>query len=552
MAALGLLDGASPIFTPSNDVKHGGILFSLPSLLSNGLLEFSNKHFTIPCGYYHMHSIFLTLAFCALLRIKSLEQVRYCDVGEIGKSLGLDRIPEVKTLREKIKHMATTGDVDAWEKELSSYWMKEDTNAAGTLYIDGHVRVYRGSKTKLPKRFVSREKLCLRGVTDYWVNDATGRPFFVINKVINEGMLATIKKEIVPRLLIDVPNQPLEEEINKSKFLKRFSIIFDREGYSIEFFKEMWASRIACYTYKKNVKDVWPSFEFKEVNVKFPNGEMTSMKLAERGVYFKKEKIWLREIRKLSDSGHQTVIVTTDYQSTAEDIAAHMFSRWSQENYFKYMMQHFEIDKLIGYQLENIDETIYVINPEYRKIESSIRSKASKLARAKVKYIDLIFKEDIEKKEAKKFIDKKSKLKDRVDSLSIEVKDLKEKKKLLPRKITIKDLPNEEKFKQFKRSDKLLVDCIKMISYRAETAMANYLKKFMLKGDESRNLIRQILLSDADFMPDLEDRKLYVKLHNLTSFRNSKYAQELCDLLTSTETCFPGTDLKIVYNLVSD
>ena len=448
--------------------------------------------------------------------------------------------------------MATKGDVDKWEKELSNYWMEEDPDVAGTLYIDGHVRVYRGGKTKLPKRFVSREKLCLRGVTDYWVNDATGRPFFVINKVINEGMLTTIRKDIVPRLLIDVPGQPSDEEIKKSKLLKRFSMVFDREGYSIEFFKEMWAIRIACYTYKKNVKDEWPSSEFNEVNVKFPNGERALMKLAERGIYFSKEKIWLREIRKLSISGHQTVIVTTDYQSITEDIAANMFSRWSQENYFKYMMQHFEIDRLIGYQLENIDETIYVVNPEYRKIESSIRSKASKLARIKVKYIDLIFKEEIEKKEAKRFIDKKSKLKEELDSLSIEVESLKKEKKLLPRKITIGDLPNDEKFKQFKRSDKLLVDCIKMISYRAETSMANHLKKSMLKVDESRNLIRQILLSDADFIPDLKDKKLHVKLHNLTSSRNSKYAQELCDLLTATETFFPGTDLKIIYNLVSN
>ncbi len=48
--------------------------------------------------------------------------------------------------------------------------MESDPNAAGTLYIDGHVRVYNGGLTKLPKRHVSRERLCLRGTTDFWVN----------------------------------------------------------------------------------------------------------------------------------------------------------------------------------------------------------------------------------------------------------------------------------------------------------------------------------------------------------------------------------------------
>ncbi len=66
--------------------------------------------------------------------------------------------------------------------------MDADTQAAGTLYIDGHVRVYHGELTKPPRRYVSRERLCLRGTTDYWVNDATGRPFFVIEKAIDPGM----------------------------------------------------------------------------------------------------------------------------------------------------------------------------------------------------------------------------------------------------------------------------------------------------------------------------------------------------------------------------
>ena len=63
------------------------------------------------------------------------------------------------------------------------------------LYIDGHVRVYHGKLTELPRRYVSRQRLCLRGITDYWVNDAIGRPFFVIEKQIDPGMLATSAAE---------------------------------------------------------------------------------------------------------------------------------------------------------------------------------------------------------------------------------------------------------------------------------------------------------------------------------------------------------------------
>ena len=73
--------------------------------------------------------------------------------------------------------MATTGNPGAWMKELSKTWMENDPDEAGYLYVDGHVRVYNGDKANLPRRYVSRERLCLRGTTDYWVNDALGRPF---------------------------------------------------------------------------------------------------------------------------------------------------------------------------------------------------------------------------------------------------------------------------------------------------------------------------------------------------------------------------------------
>ena len=89
--------------------------------------------------------------------------------------------------------------------------------AAGTLYVDGHVRVYHGSQTKLPRRFVSRERLCLRGMTDYWINDQQGLPFFVISTPFTTGLLDMLSNEIVPRLLKDVPPQHTDEGLDEGQ-----------------------------------------------------------------------------------------------------------------------------------------------------------------------------------------------------------------------------------------------------------------------------------------------------------------------------------------------
>lgn len=173
---------------------------------------------------------------------------------ELGKVIGLDRIPEVKTLRRKVEWISQQGKVGEWSRELGKSWLEDGPDLAGILYIDGHVRVYNGKKTKLPKRFVSRQKLCLRGVTDYWINDALGQPFFVVTQSVNNGLISVLREEIVPELLKDVPNQPSEDELKENQKLYRFGIVFDREGYSPAFFKEMWDEHIACYTYRKYAK----------------------------------------------------------------------------------------------------------------------------------------------------------------------------------------------------------------------------------------------------------------------------------------------------------
>ena len=271
-------------------------MWALPGLLINGLLRHTKSYFHLPQGFYSLVHIFLLLAYMALVRIKTSEQLRYYPVGEGGKLLGLDRIPEVRTLREKIKILAAPERVSQWSERLSQEWMEADPEAAGVLYVDGHVRVYHGSQTKLPRRYVARQRLCLRGTTDYWVNDQHGRPFFVVSTPFTSGLLDMLRREIVPRLLRDVPGQPTEEELNKNPYVHRLTMIFDREGYSPDFLAAMWEERIACQTYHKYPQGDWALSEFSEHEIHMPDGHTVKMNLAERGIFLGR-RLWVREIR---------------------------------------------------------------------------------------------------------------------------------------------------------------------------------------------------------------------------------------------------------------
>ena len=129
----------APEFFPCLDVPNGGVLLALPSLLNMGLLRHTTKYFQLPQGYYGLTSIFLLLAFMALARLKTIESLRYCSPGEWGKLLGLDRIPEARTLRAKIKLLSRNNQAAQWAGVLSRDWMGMFPETAGVLYIDGHV-----------------------------------------------------------------------------------------------------------------------------------------------------------------------------------------------------------------------------------------------------------------------------------------------------------------------------------------------------------------------------------------------------------------------------
>ena len=550
-ASLGELTEAAARFECCSDVNSGGVLFSLPALLSNGLLYKSEEYFRLPAGYYGLNSVLIILAFLVLLRVKSLEGVRYMPPGELGKLVGLDRIPEVKTMREKVSILKDSGNVSRWQNDLSRYWMESCPELSGYLYVDGHVRVYFGKQTKLPRRYVSRERLCLRGMTDYWVNDALGQPFFVVTTALTSGLLSMLRTEIIPQLLGDVPRQPSEEELKQDLYLHRFVLIFDREGYSPAFFEEMFfVHRIACITYKKYPGDDWPQEEFEEVVVQFKNGEKVDMKLSERRLVLS-EFFWVREIRRLSPNGHQTSIISSDFKSERCQIAGAMFQRWSQENFFKYMLQHFGIDRLIEYETQPISETARVVNPQYRAIDSQIRKRNSKLTRLHAEFGSKTLDID-EDKGVVKYEKQMAELREQIVFEQNAIRELKQQRKSFPKHVTISQLSENDKFYKLASDKKHFIDTIKMIAYRAETALANIIRPHMVRKDEARSVVRQIFNTETNLIPHDQNKQLIVELHNLTNEYSDQLAQIICHALNETDTTFPGTDMKIIYKMVSE
>jgi hypothetical protein len=549
LASLGKAGPVAPVFEAAADVPDAGVLLAVPALLACGLLRDAQKFFALPRGYYGLESIFLLLALLALARVKSVEQLRYCAPGEWGKLLGLDRVPEVRTLRTKLALLTATDAPAQWSAQLCAAWMQDDPDSAGIFYVDGHVRVYHGDQTALPRHYVSRQRLCLRATTDYWVNALDGQPFFVVTKEVDPGLLQTLEHDIVSRLDKDAPALVSAEDLATDRLRHRFTLVFDREGYSPDFLLRMRHRRIACLTYHKHPGPHWPEEEFTIHAVQVAGGETIEMKLAERGT--DTGPLWVREIRRLGRGGHQTAILATDYVSELIPIAVAMFARWGQENFFRYMREHYGLDRLISYDTEPIPDTVRVVNPARRELEGKIRARTGSLSRKRAEFGGLLLHEPLEPARVERWGNKKVALQEEIAGIEKELGELKERRKDIPSHLSFKDLPEDQRFERLAVQSKHFIDTIKMIAYRAETAMVHVLRDQMAKHDEARSLLRGIYRTEADLLPDYQAGTLRVRLHHQANRATDVALVHLCQQLTETETVFPATSLRLVYELVS-
>lgn len=547
-AAIGLLDGAHLQFECVDDVPMGGVLCALPALLALGLLRHTRDTFSLPKGFYPIETIFLVLAFLPLARIRSLESLRYQVPGEWGKLLGLDRIPEVKTMRDKLGLLCDEpGRAQRWSGTLAKEWMAAAPETAGTLYIDGHVRVYHGGLTKLPRHYVTRQRLCLRGTTDYWVNAMDGQPFFVVTQAVDPGLLSVLREQIVPRLKTDVPGQPEAEQLAAQPLLHRFILVFDREGYSPDFFKQMRDERIAVLTYHKFPDGPWAEEEFKSRLVKLVNGEEVMLDLAERGVRLS-NGLWVREVRHRDSRGHQTSVLATDYLSNLDHVAVAMFARWCQENFFKYMLEHYGLDRLIEYGTEPLPDTTRVVNPVWRHLDSQVRKLAAQKSREQAQFGALHLPEQARSEDTVKHEQQKGQLLKSIQERQQQLEQLKTQRKQNPKHVMIKELPQADRFSQLQTDKKHLVDTIKMIAYRAETMLAHLAREKLARADEdARAWVRGLLQSTVDLRPDPQAGTLTIRLHRLPTAAQDLALDHVCTELTATETLYPGTELRLVF-----
>jgi len=532
-ARRGELAGAVPVICEGAGLPAAGALVILPALAATGLLEEAAAVYgRAKAAFYGLRSLVLTVVFAALLGEPRAEGLTRIDPVDIGRLLGLDRAPEVKTLRRRITKLAAESKAAELLGRLAARHAATHHEAMGVLYVDGHVRAYHG-QADVPKAHVARIRLSMPAEIDTWVADANGDGLLVWTAPPGASLVGELRRVAVEvRALVGADRTP--------------TIAFDRGGWSPALFCELAAAGFHILTYRKQPCVPEPASAFTGHRFTDDRGHTQDYFLADRNVripYKHKTRdryFACRQITRLDPAtGHQTQILTTRTDPYPVRLAYAMFSRWRQENFFRYMRAHYALDGLDAYTTTPDDPDRLVPNPARKHADRQLQQARHSLQQA-------------EAEEGRATLDGRrtptdtTEIVDAFTEARAHIEQLRTAARAIPAKAPIGN--SHPDAARLDPERKRIHDAIRMATYNAETALVRLLAPHYPRADdEARSLLREIFNSPAD-LQIIGDR-LHVRIHQLTAPRRTRALTGLCADLTATNTVYPGTNLTLTYEV---
>lgn len=525
-ARFGDLTEAPVVITEGAQLPLAGLLLALPALEMTGLLGVAaGVYGPMRKGFYGLRVALLMTVFMALLREPRAEGATRLRPADLGRLLGLDRAPEVKTLRRKLAELADHNKGAQLQAALGRHHATTRPDAVGFLYLDGHVRVYSGTR-QLPKTHIARMRIAGPATEETWIGDADGDPVMVITAAPSQSLAAELHR-LLPNLRALVGPD------------RRCTVVFDRGGYSPQVFTEIITAGFDLLTYYNGSWARSALSEFTTVDYQAPDATSHSYQLAERLITLAvpgqratataeatpASTVTLRLIIRRSPDGHQTPILTNRTDLTMVQIAYRMSNRWRQENYFKYAREHFSLDALDSYADHEDDLARPVPNPAKARAIGNVA--AGQRGHDGKATVDHTAGQALRQAQA----------------------DLDAAKKAS--RSTATHLPLAQVRPGSRRLEterKLLTHAIRMSAYNCESALARLLRPHYSRGDdEARALLREAFTLPGDLQ--IIESTLHVRLDPASAPRRSKALAALCTELNDTATRYPGTDLTLTYSV---
>jgi transposase-like protein len=550
LARSGLLgEGAAPAFTPGARYPLAGLLLALPPLAQSGLLACARQVYgRLRNGFYGLEVMLVVLVFMALLREARAEGATRIPPAALGRVLGLDRAPEVKTIRRKLGELAAAGKAADLQMALARHHAAARPDAVGFLYTGGHTRAYFG-KRDIQKMHVSRLKFPGPATEETWVTDGAGDPLLVVMAQPSSSLAAQIRGLLPALREITGPG-------------RKATLCFDRGGWSPALFADIIDAGFDLLTYRKNdtgtaIPDL-PEDAFSAAGWTGDDGREhaydlagTTAELAICEGEHKGRVLKLRQVtrRKPGDTRQVHILTTREPGDLpAAAVIYRMTSRWREENYFRYGRAHFALDALDTYATTPEDPARMVPNPAKKTAAATVKTARKTLAGAEAAREQKLTALRSPAPGTSAVITNQAlaRLDAPVDAARRDLAAAQAAARAIPAKIPLSE-HNPDMVKPGTET-KLITHAIRMAACNTETILARALNgRYARAGDEAYALIREALHASGDIT--IHGSTLHIRLDPLSAPRRTRALAALCEQLTTTATRYPGTQLLLRYEV---
>jgi len=548
LARFGLLgEGAAPVFAPGAKYPLAGLLLALPALAETGLAQTARGVYgRLKNGFYGLEMLLVTLVFLALLREPRAEGATRVPPAALGRVLGLDRAPEVKTIRRNLGELAAAGKAADWQMAIARHHADTRPDTLGFLYIDGHTRACFGERD-VQKMHVARLKFPGPATEETWVTDGAGDPLLVVMAEPSSSLAAQIKN-LLPdlRAITGDGARPV--------------LCFDRGGWSGDLFASVIAAGFDLLTYRKAAagKDIpgIPDDQFAAASWTGDDGRAAESDLAESTIELpvtagehKGEVLTLRQVTRRDKDRQVHILTTRDAAALpAAAVVYRMTSRWREENYFRYARAHFALDALDSCTVTPDNPARPVPNPAEKTAAAAVRAARKHLAEAgaaRQRKLDAL-RSPAPGQETIITNATLAKLDAPVDAARRKLDAAQAAAKATPAKIPLSE--HNPDMVRLDAETKLITHAIRMAAFNAETILARALTgSYARADDEAYALIREALTTSGDIIPG--DGTLTIRFDPLSAPRRTRALAALCDQLNATATRYPGTKLVLHYEI---
>jgi hypothetical protein len=461
--------------------------------------------------------------------------------------LGLDRAPEVKTIRRKLGELAAAGRADQLMMALARRHAAARPEALGFLYVDGHARVYYGTRT-VQKTHVARLKFPAPATMETWVTDQDGDPVFMVIAEPSDSLAGELR-----RLLPD-----LRGIVGQGR---RVTVCFDRGGWSPALFADITAAGFDLLTWRKGPAPDLPAAVFTTVTCTDDRGRAHPYELADSTVELsvsegprKGQAVTLRQVtRRVPAKGgatRQIHALTSRTDLPAGEVCWRMSARWREENYFRYARTRFALDALDSHAAAPDDPDRMVPNPARKTAAARIRAAEAAAQAAETARDAALLQLRSPAPGQTAYLSNQviNALAAPVEAAWRELDDADQAAAAIPARIPLGTLSPD--MARLDAETKQITHAIRMAAYNAETLLARALHgHYARAGDEAYALIREALTTSGDICPG--PGELLIRLDPLTAPRRTAALAALCDQLSQARACYPGTDLVLRYEVKS-